>query len=111
MLKKVVETIVGGAIGMIALYAVAKVAYSAGQDVAKAEYRHSAGTEDPPEEKPKKVSKLGMLMGLKRMSGFGKQSALGDIFSNPEDHRIEAYVKEGEVHIDIKKSRSMSVKT
>lgn len=36
-MKSFVETVVGGAIGLIALYVVGKVAYQAGKEVAKAE--------------------------------------------------------------------------
>lgn len=41
-MKSFVETVVGGAIGLIALYVVGKVAYQAGKDVAKAECEREA---------------------------------------------------------------------
>lgn len=42
MFKKIAETIIGGAIGAIALYAVGKLAYQAGQEVAREECRYNA---------------------------------------------------------------------
>lgn len=41
-MKSFVETVVGGAIGLIALYVVGKVAYQAGKEVAKAECEYAA---------------------------------------------------------------------
>lgn len=41
-MKSFVETVVGGAIGLIALYVVGKVAYQAGKEVAKAECEYEA---------------------------------------------------------------------
>lgn len=41
-MKSFVETVVGGAIGLIALYVVGKVAYQAGKDVARAECEYVA---------------------------------------------------------------------
>lgn len=42
MLKKVAETLIGGALGAIALYVVGRVAYQAGQEVAREECRYAA---------------------------------------------------------------------
>lgn len=41
-MKSFVETVVGGAIGLIALYVVGKVAYQAGKEMAKAECEYEA---------------------------------------------------------------------
>lgn len=41
-MKSFVETVVGGAIGLIALYVVGKVAYQAGKEAAKAECEYAA---------------------------------------------------------------------
>lgn len=45
-MKSFVETVVGGAIGLIALYVVGKVAYQAGKEVAKAECEYEALRKD-----------------------------------------------------------------
>lgn len=45
-MKSFVETVVGGAIGLIALYVVGKVAYQAGKEVAKAECEYEALRQD-----------------------------------------------------------------
>lgn len=42
MLKKAAETLIGGALGLIALYVVGKVAYQAGKEVAREECRFQA---------------------------------------------------------------------
>lgn len=41
MVKSFVKTVVGGAIGLIALYVVGRVAYQAGHDVAVAEQHYN----------------------------------------------------------------------
>ena len=53
MFKKTVETVVGGAIGLFALYAVARLAYAAGKEVAAAEHHYQSLTGDPEEKVPK----------------------------------------------------------
>ncbi len=45
-MKSFLETVIGGAIGMIALYVVGKVAYQAGKEVAKAECEYEALRKD-----------------------------------------------------------------
>lgn len=45
-MKSFVETVVGGAIGLIALYVVGKVAYQAGKEVAKVECEYEALRKD-----------------------------------------------------------------
>jgi hypothetical protein len=122
MFKKIVETIIGGAIGIAALYVVAKVAYEAGHEMAEAEHRYDEsarregpeeGVEEIPDElasvsKPaRKLGKIGLLFELKKFMKKGNGSVLGDLLDDPEEHKLEAYIKEGEVHIDIKKRRSV----
>ena len=132
MFRKMVETIIGGAIGLVTLYVVAKVAYGAGHDMAEAEHRReelenhdtddsaadnlgTPETECPEEEngtvtgpKEKKQSKLGLLLSLRKFAKKGKGSILGDLMKDPENHQLEAYVHEGEVHINIRKRRSLA---
>ena len=121
MFRKIVETVVGGALGLAALYAVAKVAFSAGQEMADMERRYHdlggakvdvrvlEGTQTDAKDTHETAStaktngKLGVLFGLKRMLGKSKPSVVKDLMSDPEDHKLEAYIDEGEVHINIKK--------
>lgn len=121
MFRKVVEAVVGGAIGLAALYAVAKVAFSAGQEMADMERRyHDLGgakvdiqvLEDARAEAKDacetastigKNGKLGVLFGISRMLSKNKPSVVKDLMSNPEGHKLEAYVDEDELHINIKK--------
>lgn len=121
MFRKIVETVVGGAIGLAALYAVAKVAFSAGQEMADMERRYHdlggakvdiqvlEGTQAEAKDARETVSavgksgKLGVLFGLNRMLRKSKPSVVKDLMSNPEGHKLEAYVDEDELHINIKK--------
>jgi hypothetical protein len=126
MFKKIVSTIVGGSIGLAALYAVAKIAYSAGQDMAHAEHRYQELDRKVIIEKsscvsssnvieasdmvicePVKHSKLGTLFSVGKLLGKKNRSVIGDLVSNPEGHQLEAYIKENEIHIDIKKRRTV----
>ena len=123
MFKKAVETIVGGAVGVVALFVVAKVAYTVGQEITDVEHRYNdlasrskklaalenaaekdvALVADAPPMLPKRRSTLGMLTGLKGIFGKGAPSVMGDFVSSPEEHKLEAYIHEGEIRIDIKK--------
>lgn len=68
MLRKIVEAIVGGAIGLGALYLVAKVSYAEGYN---AGYQNE---KNPPEENSKKPGKLATLFRLRK----AKRSILDD---------------------------------
>ena len=129
MFRKMVETFISGAIGLAALYVVAKVAYEAGHDMAEVERRFeeqygsesdgSKAEEDPEpngveqetnettkrQVAPVKPSKLGMFLSIRKFFGKGPASVLGGLMNNPEDHQLEAYMQQGEVHINIKKRR------
>ena len=125
MFRKLIESIIGGAMGLAALYAVAKVAYAAGHDMAEAERKYdelcasgSVGSEPAAEQheaeskiciaKPtRKRNRLGLLFGLKKFLGKGNRSVITDLVSEPEEHQLEAYIKEGEIHVDIRKRRSL----
>lgn len=128
-MKSFVSTVVGGAIGLIALYVVGRVAYQAGHDMAQAEQHYeevrkktaaleSSKKEDvghiesAVEEEPKemtivepapmhKQNKLGLMIGLKRLMSK-KESVLGRLVHHPEDHRIEAFVDGDELKVSIK---------
>lgn len=126
-MESFVKTVVGGMIGIAALYVVGKVAYQAGHDMAEMECRYRAmekkahadiqngeeeATQEPTEAEEteeqaiivpevKKQSKLGMMLGLKRMMGK-KESVLGKLIHHPEAHRIEAFVQGEEIHVNVK---------
>lgn len=133
MFRKTVETIIGGAIGLVTLYVVAKVAYGAGHDMAEAEHRYeemsdskpeddvSGGAEvpepdgaesessDPINRNSKKINKIGLFLSASKLFRKRKGSSmLGDLMKDPEGHQLEAYVHAGEVHINIKKRRSVT---
>lgn len=123
-MKSFVETVVGGAIGLTALYVVGKVAFQAGYDIAEAEYRYrqlqrgiQAQMERPDAAEPeedeavevsdgsvpeKKQSKLGMLFGLRKALGRKGTSVVGDLLQNPENHVLEACVKGREIHVNVR---------
>lgn len=128
-MKSFVSTVVGGAIGLIALYVVGRVAYQAGHDMAQAEQHYeevrkktaalesskkenSGHLEPAAEEDPKEMTimetapvhrqnKLGLMMGLKRLMNK-KESVLGRLVHHPEDHRIEAFVDGDELKVSVK---------
>ena len=132
MLKKVIETLIGGAIGVAALYVVAKVAYHAGHDMAEVEHQYDALAtrsngadannngylagehaddivmESDVVAPKKKQSKLGLFMNLRKLFRKKGGSILSELVNSPEDHQLEAYIHGGEVHIDIKKRRPAS---
>jgi hypothetical protein len=81
MFRKIVETIVEGAIGLGALYLVAKVSYAEGLNAG------SQNEKNPPEENPKKPGKLASLFGRGKLSIFD----------------------DAEVHITISKKREKSI--
>lgn len=110
MFKSAVKTIVGGAIGLLSLYAVARVSYSAGKEAAEQEEKErrdrlikgTATVEDirKPVEQPKKLSKLGILTGLVRAK---KKGVFNNLVSHPENHKFEAEMDEsGAINISIK---------
>lgn len=131
MFKKIAETVIGGAIGALALYAVGKLAYQAGQEVAREECRYNAmrlanakmkemehpstlSKESVSEESlaivetaptpslKKKQSKLGLLLGARKLFG-NRKSVIGGLVQNPEDHKFEAFVQGNELQIHVKR--------
>lgn len=118
MLRKIVETVVGGAIGIAALFLVSKVAYAAGQEAAEEERRYEEAKEPfavPYEERApisastpiKRSGKIGMLLGLRRLAVGGKKgSPISDFMNNPEEHKMEAYIDGGEIVVRVKKKSS-----
>lgn len=133
MFKKITETIIGGAIGALAIYAVGRVAYQAGQEVAREECRYHAmrkaslrmrekdeapslGSyhqdealsiiESEPVHAPRrKQSKLGMIFGARKLFG-NRRSVIGNLVQNPEEHKFEAFVEGDELQIHVKKKEA-----
>ena len=125
-MKDFVGTVVGGAIGLAALYVVGKIAFQAGQDVARVECHYEqlqraikekeakkdisdgGKSEDLPNGEgvdiisDKKQNRLGMLFSLHKAFGKKGTSVVGDLIQNPESHVIEACVKGREIHVNVK---------
>lgn len=134
MFKKIAETIVAGAIGMIALYTMGTIAYHAGQNVAREECRYHAmrranermkSVEHPdalPEEtnsekdltvveggaiplSRKKQDKLGLFFGARQLLR-NRRSVIGNLIQSPEDHKFEAFVQGDELQIHVKRKEA-----
>lgn len=129
-MKEFVKTVVGGMIGIAALYVVGKIAFQAGHDVGEMECRYramekkvqasvpddkeneeaeetttaeesEAEEDNVLEEKPKKQGLFRMAWGIRRMAKK-KDSVLGNLIHHPEAHRIEAFVQGEELHVNVK---------
>ncbi len=124
MIRKFAETVVGGAIGLIALYVVAHVAYEAGCEMTKTELRYqqlqaenrapAKEKEDDPQPAPpqepmkiaaEKKSRLGRAVQMAKLFA-GKRTMLGRLVRNPEGHKIEALVEGDELHINVKRKEA-----
>ena len=120
-MKSIVSTLIGGAIGLAALYVVGRIAYRAGRDVAEAEHRRAAADANDNQEAPeeegavggagedtetaapaKKQGRLRMLLGLGKMFRKSGASVIGDLVQNPENHVVEACIKGREIHVNVK---------
>lgn len=135
MFKKTVETIVGGALGLLTLYAVGRVCFQAGQDYAAMRYetypeikqlesksiKASLKEEEDkteaaliPADNPvpvpvqrKKKSALSVLFGAGRILG-NRKSVIGNLVKSPEDHRFEAFVEGDELQIHVRRKEDHS---
>ena len=101
-MKQFVSTLIGGALGLVALYVVGKVAYQAGYDICDLEHRREelekevpTEEKDPEPEAPKK-KRLGILKEVKKVSVISR------LIKHPDDHQIEAYVDGEDVQVRIK---------
>lgn len=117
-MKKLIITLVEGAIGAVALYVVGKVAFRAGHELAEAECRYEQlqngiqATSEPEQQEtaenektvaaPLKKSKLGTLFSVRKAFGHKGTSIISDLVQNPENHMIEACVKGREIHVNVK---------
>lgn len=121
MVKKIVETVVGGSIGLLALYVVAHVAYDAGHKMAMAECRYEQlNQKDPqiereetpevlpegaPEKPVRKIGRMGFMAGIGKILSKNGGSVLGRIVQNPDDQKIEMYVDGETFRVDVKPRR------
>lgn len=121
------KTLIGGAIGMAALYAVGKMAYSMGKEVAEAECRleemkqqMEAGssqqgdpkaapdTLDGAEWKPTIITqepfkpnrKPNLLRNAAKIF-HGNGGTLRNLIKHPEAHKLEAFVDQKGLHVDV----------
>lgn len=134
-MKTFVETVVGGAIGLIALYVVSKVAFQAGRELATAECAYKElqkkttendekeKTEDSsnsdhdetesskdgiiPEPVSKKPGKLSLALAAMKLFRQ-KDSVIGNLIKHPEAHKIEAFVDGEDIHIDVRKRPTLA---
>lgn len=121
-----VKTVVGGALAILALYAVGKTTYQLGKEVAQEEARlhelqkhaendgsvpeesepeETEGTptaQEEPAEPIRKPGKLSMLLGVTKLLRR-KDSVLGNLVKHPEAHKIEAYVEGEGLRINVRK--------
>ena len=137
-MKTFLKTLIGGAIGLGALYIVGKVCYEAGKDVAEVEHQlkeaqsvrpdpeptakqndipaeqPKAVAESPEEAAPEKVTVFSRMatriqnakMFLKVKKAFSKDGkspgVLSTLLNNPEGAKIEAFVMDGGVRINVR---------
>ena len=121
------KTVIGGAIGMAALYAVGKMAYSMGKEVAEAECRleemkrqMEAGSGQQDESKaapdaldgaewkptiimqePFKPNRKPNLLRNAAKIFRGNPGMIRNLIKNPEGHRLEAFVDKKGLHVDV----------
>ena len=135
-MKTFVETVVGGAIGLIALYVVGKVAFQAGRELATAECAYKelqkkttkhdekektedASPSEPDETEPardgiilesvpkKKPGRLSLALAATNLFRQ-KDSVIGNLIKHPEAHKIEAFVDGEDIHIDVRKRPALA---
>lgn len=125
-MKTFVKTVIGGALGFIALYAVGHVAYQTGRDMAKAECRYRALSQPNRDAQPienlsdeeglleeentaivmpaapvHKPSRMGIFAGMRKLFAR-KQGVLGKLMQHPEQHQVEAFIEGSEIHVNVK---------
>lgn len=136
-MRTFLKTLIGGAVGIGALYVVGKVCYEIGKDVAEVERQLATGEnevahteasggtgEETPrtEEQPTQAEPVGepkqtvvgrtmdkirnakMFLKVKKaLTRDGKSpGVLGSLLSNPEGAKIEAFVMDGGVRINVR---------
>lgn len=121
-----VKTVVGGALAILALYAVGKATYQLGKEVAQEEARLQKNVESdgaaPEENEPKETGgtpmgqeepagqirkpvKFSVLLGVTKLLRR-KDSVLRNLVKHPEAHKIEAYIEGEGLRINVRKRPS-----
>lgn len=107
-MKSFVETVVGGAIGLAALYVVGKIAFQLGRDceametkLARKDISTGETSTEEQAEPARRQSKLGLIFAAKKLLAKN-DTVLGKLVKDPEAHRLEAYVQGDELQVRIK---------
>lgn len=102
-MKAFVNTILGGAIGLLGLYLVGHIAYKAGYDVAKAECYYDdicRKTEELQTSEKKVADDAKQDISPRKRSK--KESALWRLIRHPDEHQVEAFVDGDELRVNVK---------
>ena len=107
-MRKMIGTIVEGAIGILALYVVGHITFAAGKELGEAEQKYAALQEKINQENSNGTN-IAPIPEKKNLIGTGVKSLIfrnipivGKMLDKPEDHKIEAFVENGGIHIDVK---------
>lgn len=108
-MKKMIGTIVEGTVGILALYVVGHIAYTAGKELGKAEEAYKTLTERIQEIKADEPGEIAPPAKKRTLIGAGVKSLIfrnipvvGKLLDQPEAHKVEAFVENGGIHIDVK---------
>ncbi len=108
-MKKMIGTIVEGTVGILALYVVGHIAYAAGKELGKAEEAYKTLTERIQEIKADETGEIAPPAKKRTLIGTGVKSLIfrnipvvGKLLDQPEEHKVEAFVENGGIHIDVK---------
>ncbi len=107
-MRKMIGTIVEGAVGILALYVVGHITFAAGKELGEAEQKYAALQEKINQGNSNGVE-IATIPEKKTLIGTGVKSLIfrnipivGKMLDKPEDHKIEAFVENGGIHIDVK---------
>ena len=114
-MRSFVSTLIGGALGLVSLYIVGRVAYQAGREIALAEKHYEEVQKKTIEPKCEEVEaevetvenpisvpekKVGFIKGVKNF--VGGKNVIGKLIKNPDSHSLEAHVEGNELRVNIK---------
>ncbi len=107
-MRKMIGTIVEGAIGILALYMAGHVAFAAGKELGEAEQKYAV-LQEKINQGNSNGAEIATIHEKKTLIGTGVKSLIfrnipivGKMLDKPEDHKIEAFVENGGIHIDVK---------
>lgn len=104
-----VRTMIGCGAGIASAYAIGRICFEIGRDVERLNQLTSVDIQPkivpiPKEEtKPEGTVEQVAQVAKKRRGMFGGINAIKDIIKRPEEHRVEAYLENGETVFRIKK--------